>query len=477
MAAPTRRTLIAAGAIATGAGLALSDCSAPDVPPADPRLLDDQSRLNATRVAAKVSLGASTAAVELARARDKGLPVSVGGARHSMGGQALPPRQGLAADVSGSAVAIDAAAHRYSVSAGSRWRDVLAALDPHGLSPAITQSNNDFSIGGSVSVNAHGWAVPRGPVADSVRRLTLMTANGEIIDCSPDENAGLFGLVLGGYGLFGILLDVELEAVPNRLLERSRLQLDASAFSARFATAVHEAGVELAYGRLSLDRSRFLKDASLVTHRRAAGSVEALSVSGKLDETARRIFRAQTGSDLGKRFRWWAEMNLTPDGGMATRNSLMNVPVASFAGHDRRRTDILHEYFVPPVALNDFLAECRRIIPASRQDLLNVTLRWLEADRRSVLAFAPEPRIALVMLFSQQISAADEADMQALTRRLIDAALAVGGSFYLPYRLHARPDQLLKAYPRLPEFVAAKRRFDPELRFRNHMWDRWFAAI
>jgi len=189
----------------------------------------------------------------------------------------------------------------------------------------------------------------------------------------------------------------------------------------------------------------------------------------------RQVFRAQTGSEAGKRFRWWAETRLVPDGAAATRNSLMNLPVAIFAGNDPRRTDILHEYFVPPEALNAFLGDCRRIIPASRQDLLNLTLRWVEADRLSALTFTPGPRIALVMLFSQRISAADEADMQAMTRDLIDAALGSGGSFYLPYRLHARQDQLLKAYPGLPEVMAFKRRHDPDLRFRNQMWDHWVS--
>jgi hypothetical protein len=68
-----------------------------------------------------------------------------------------------------------------------------------------------------------------------------------------------------------------------------------------------------------------------------------------------------------------------------------------------RRTDILHEYFIPPDRFGDFLAACRDIIPASKQELLNVTLRYVEADPTSVLSFAPAPRIAAVM-FSRRAS-------------------------------------------------------------------------
>jgi len=53
--------------------------------------------------------------------------------------------------------------------------------------------------------------------------------------------------------------------------------------------------------------------------------------------------------------------------------------------------------------------------------------------------------------------------------------VALGGAFYLPYRLHARRDQVEKAYPAAASFVAAKRRYDPNLLFRNAMWDTYFA--
>jgi len=193
---------------------------------------------------------------------------------------------------------------------------------------------------------------------------------------------------------------------------------------------------------------------------------------------SREVFRAQIGSDSAKRARWYAETVAGPktSSGVASRNRLLNEPVANLAGRDRARTDILHEYFLPPEHLEAFLAACRTAIPASRQDLLNITLRYVQADPTSVLAYARERRVAAVMLFSQRLTRADDEDMATLTQRLVDAALDVGGSYYLPYRLHARRDQLARAYPRLEEFQAGKRRHDPGLLFRNLLWDRYFSA-
>ena len=194
---------------------------------------------------------------------------------------------------------------------------------------------------------------------------------------------------------------------------------------------------------------------------------------------SREVFRAQIGSDRAKRARWYAETVAGPkaSSGIAARNRLLNEPVANLAGRDRTRTDILHEYFLPAEGLETFLAACRKAIPASRQDLLNVTLRYVEEDRTSVLAYARGgPRVAAVMLFSQRMARADDEDMAAMTRRLIDAALDGGGSFYLPYRLHARPDQVARAYPRGAEFRERKRHWDPGLLFRNSLWTAYLGA-
>jgi hypothetical protein len=115
------------------------------------------------------------------------------------------------------------------------------------------------------------------------------------------------------------------------------------------------------------------------------------------------------------------------------------------------------------------------VIPAHRQDLLNVTLRYVDADKSSVLTYAPQRRIAAVMLFVQKRTMDADADMRAMTTKLIDRTLALGGSYYLPYRLHATREQMRLAYPRLDEFIAAKRRTDPQLRFRNALWDTYLA--
>jgi FAD/FMN-containing dehydrogenase len=80
------------------------------------------------------------------------------------------------------------------------------------------------------------------------------------------------------------------------------------------------------------------------------------------------------------------------------------------------------------------------------------------------------------MLFVQERSVAGEERMQRMTRGLIDAAIDVGGTYYLPYRLHATGEQLRRAYPAWDAVIAVQRRHDPNGVFRNGLYQRYAVA-
>src|SRR5258705_10012537 len=83
------------------------------------------------------------------------------------------------------------------------------------------QPENSCRGGGSVSVIFLGWQYGRPPIASTVESFRLMKADGSVLRCSRSENKELFSLALGGYGLFGVILDADLWVVPN---ERLRLE-------------------------------------------------------------------------------------------------------------------------------------------------------------------------------------------------------------------------------------------------------------
>jgi FAD/FMN-containing dehydrogenase len=450
-------------------------------------IVNDASRLNPTPVYRHWIVGTDEQSVfiehlrrELKDAAAAKRPVAVAAARHTMGGQSIP-RDGTAITMQTFRCEPDARAKTYIVDAGTRWHQVIATIDPLGFSPAVMQSNADFGVASTFCVNAHGWPVPYGPFGSTVRAFKLMLADGTILTCSRTENSELFGLAMGGYGYFGIILELEVDMVPNVLLKPTFEAMPAEVFARKFTEAIDgDTGVKMAYGRLNVDRAHFFREALMITYRALPTPEDGLPkavMSGSLSAISRDLYRAQVGSELVKRVRWFAETVAGPavSSGIATRNSLMNEPVSNLAGDDRSRTDILHEYFVPVDRFPEFLEACREIIPEKMTEFLNVTLRYVGADETSVMAYAPQRRIAAVMSFSQAVTPEGEAEMLQLTEAMIDRMIAIGGCFYLPYRLHARRDQVERAYRNTARFVERKLHYDPGLLFRNAMWQAYFA--
>lgn len=450
--------------------------------------VDDVSRLNATRVREVWAIpdsprDAERQLIELfAQARRDQLPISIAGAKHSMGGHTIAPDGIVINMLPFRAMSLSPDGAVLTVQAGALWADVHPFLDGRGRSVAVMQSDNSFSIGGSLSVNVHGWQAKRPPISSSVKSFRILTADGRILRCSREENPQLFSLVLGGYGLFGIILDAELWTVPNEWYEVERYSIPAERFSKVFRERVDgDQAVEMAYGRLRVTRESFLEDAILTVYRKTNRISEPLPPlnASVLDPLRRTVFRGSVGSDYGKRFRWDLESVFGEKigGDFASRNQLLNGDVSLYTNRTEDQTDIIHEYFVPLERLAAFLALAKTIIPGHEADLLNVTLRDVRKDSETFLRYADQDCFAVVMLFNQARTEPGEADMRDMTRALIDASLSVGGRYYLPYRPHASEKQFLRAYPQAPKFAALKRLRDPNLLFSNRFYVRYLSQL
>jgi hypothetical protein len=302
---------------------------------ADQRIiLNDASRLDPTPVVKHWVVGEKDRETFIARLRQElkdaaaaKRPVMASAARHSMGGQSLP-RDGTAITLNDGRIELDTNAKTYRAAAGSRWREVIAALDPAGFSPAVMQSNNDFGVASTFSVNAHGWPVPFGPFGSTVRSLDMMLADGSIVTCTREQNSELFRLAMGGYGLFGVILKLEVDMVPNILLRPHYDLMPSGEFAAKFTSAAADTRIVMAYGRLSVAKDSFFDEALMVTFSPAEskGQLPSATDHGSFTFLSRRIYRAQMGSELGKHARWAAETVFNPrlSTGPSRRNSLMN---------------------------------------------------------------------------------------------------------------------------------------------------------
>lgn len=453
--------------------------------------VNDASCLSRTPVAGVVRVrDEADVATALAYARAHRLTVSAAGVKHSMGGQAFRAG-GVVLDMRGlDAIRLDPAARTVTVGGGATWHAIQQAVHPRFAVKAM-QSTDIFSVGGSISVNAHGMDHQAGAVMGSLRSVRLMLADGRIATVSRTEEPALFRHVVGGYGLFGVILSATLDVVPNDVYRSGRAIIDYRDFPATFDRIAADPNVGLSYVHLSTSPGSLLREALVYTYTRHPED-QALDRAALSEVAATRIRRATVNlakrNDLFKRWKWWSEKHLehrfescavtraqaqgSGEACLVARNDPMHDSVAYLFNNLPGETDILHEYFIPRPAIVAFIDGLRAIVASEHANLVNASIRAVGREDNA-LSYAPAPAFSVVLYLNQPTTPAGINAMRRLTGRLIDLTAAHRGRFFLPYQLHYTPAQLARAYPEIGAFFAAKRDWDPDGVFSNTWYARY----
>src|SRR5881397_1739705 len=188
---------------------------------------DVHSQLNRTRVRELLKPRTREELAEIVRsASRKGLPISVSGCRHSMGGQQFATGS-ICIDTRSlnRVISFDQEHGLIEAEAGIQWPKLIRTyLDAQGNSAkqlGIAQKQTGaytFTLGGSLSSNVHGRGLAMKPLISNVESFTVVAADGKSIRCSRDENSELFRAAIGGYGLFGLIESVRLRLIPRQKL-------------------------------------------------------------------------------------------------------------------------------------------------------------------------------------------------------------------------------------------------------------------
>jgi hypothetical protein len=139
-------------------------------------------------------------------------------------------------------------------------------------------------------------------------------------------------------------------------------------------------------------------------------------------------------------------------------------------------TEMITELYVPRQALAAFLSAVRADFRQHGAQLVYGTIRLIEKDYESVLAWAREPWACTVMNLHVDHDAAGLSKAADHFRRLIDRAIECGGSYFLTYHRWARREQVESCHPRMTEFLALKRRHDPGEVFQSD-WYRHYRQM
>ena len=233
-------------------------------------------------------------------ARQQKLTVSIAGAKHSMGGQEFAT-DALVLDMRGlNQLSIDTKSKLLTVQSGAIWHHILEYVNSYTLALEAMQSFDLPTVGGTISVNAHGMDHRIGGIASTIQSLRLMLANGSIQTVSRQENEELFQAVVGGYGLFGIILDAQLSLMDNLAYTEVRTNMNTQDFPAAYERIVNDPSYQLFYARLSTAPSSFLKEMIVYAYKVVDPSVSSVVLAPeRLVPLTRFVFNLGRKSYLG----------------------------------------------------------------------------------------------------------------------------------------------------------------------------------
>ena len=297
----------------------------------------------------------------LTYARLHGLKISTAGVRHSMGGHAFAAGA-LVLDMRAfNRIVLHPGTRTVTVQSGATWHDLQNVLHPRFAVRAM-QSTDIFTVGGSISVNAHGMDHHAGSVGRSVRSMRVMLPDGTIRQVSRDTDARLFNLVVGGYGLFGIILDAELDIEDNAVYRSERRVLAYREFPDVFTREIERDGnIALMYGHLSTSPDTLLEEMLLYTYRAAGAEGTTIPELGEVGQVRLRrlVFNLSKRGPAWMRLKWLAEKHLEArlescpvsrnealgqaEGCFVSRNHPMHDSVAYLQNDLPAETDVLHE--------------------------------------------------------------------------------------------------------------------------------------
>jgi len=138
-------------------------------------------------------------------ARSMGLPLTVKGGGHSIGGHSVN-NGGLVIDMRRmNNIRVDPENRTAWAQSGAVAREFLAAVEPHGFAVPFGDAGS-VGLGGITLGGGIGYLVRKhGLTIDNLIGVELVTANGQIIQASADEHAELFWGLRGGGGNFGVV--------------------------------------------------------------------------------------------------------------------------------------------------------------------------------------------------------------------------------------------------------------------------------
>ncbi|CAF1473775.1 unnamed protein product [Adineta steineri] len=452
--------------------------------------LNDVSRLNETRIFS-LFYPRTLNDIEylISKARNEGKTISIRGQAHTMGGQTLPSREGnrmnYVCDLKYmNRVEYNESTKEVLVEAGATWTHVIKKLNIYGRSPVIMQSYCTFSVAGTISVNAHGITSDHA-MYESVISIEYMDMNGKRGECNREKESELFSLMIGGYGLFGIITRLRLKTVANIKTSLEYIRLQSDHFSTYYENFLDDSTIEIKIARVDLVRPNNILMFVFRQESGTSGTVADLSDEARVMHPRQHlIYTYLAQRSLFRRIRFALEklaarpLDLTYSSDRNTTMYESAKPMAllyqPLTYYDD--TFILQEYFIPKENFQQWYKQLKPILTKNYEYvfLLNLTIRFVKKDELTFLAYIKQhDSYAFVFYFRIKRNEFGDHEVKDIHQKLIQLAFECQGTFYLPYRQHYSYEQILQSYPMFNEFLKKKSTYDSIELFSNDWYEHF----
>ncbi len=463
-------------------------------PPAELVLNDIHSQLNSTPVV-RVDRPDSRAELEaiLRGAARRGDVLSISGGRHSMGGQQFGTDT-INIDIRSldRVLAFDPESGRIEVEAGIQWPELISrtrqlqrdAAASWGIRQKQTGADR-LTLGGALASNIHGRGLSYPPIAADVESLVLLDAAGRALRCSRIENPELFTLVLGGYGCFGVVYSLVLRLAPRKLVERVVEIRTVDDLQAAFEQRIRD-GFLFGDFQFKTDETAadFLQTGVFACYRPVSDRGLVPEGQARLSRTRWQKLLELGHVDKAKAWQVYSDYYLSTQGQVYESDTHQLSPYQDDYHRvlDRRfgarvkGTEMISEVYVPRAKLAEFMGRAAESFREHGVNVIYGTVRLIERDELTFLAWAREPWACIVFNFHVDHSEAGLTRARRQFRLLIDLALEQGGSYFLTYHRWATRRQVETCYPQIPEFLRHKLEWDPDERFQSD-WYRHYRGM
>lgn len=397
---------------------------------------------------------------------DVPLKISVAGSKYSHGGQTMN-NDGVQLNlINFNKIQLNNDNTEITVGAGVIWHDLISYLDDYNLSVAEMQSYCNFNIAASISVNAHGRGIKYGTVGDSVTKLKCILPDGLIITVTPSDD--IFRAIVGGYGGIAVILEATLKTEQNykikRIVEISNdFKFDSSNKNLIFYNTYVYPTNEKKYVNIYWEKT----DEFPTISERVKPIHNFYFTNMFLEQCVRRLTSM-------KYLRSLVEPDMLQEKEVVWRNYEMSLDVNElYMPLKYPTTAILQEYFIPIKYAHQFVKYFWKIIKENDVNLMNLSIRFVKKTTIPILNYAKEDMFAFVLYLNVGNNSWSYNYLEDWTKQMIDVALTMNGTYYLPYLPLATVKQFRKAYPDYKKYLAIKAKTDSKNILSNLFVDKY----